>query len=41
MLSAGTFEISYIKRDESDTVEVEEGIAIEIDRQITPALERE
>lgn len=37
-LDAGSFEISYIKKDESDTVEVEEGIAMEIDWNLTDDL---
>jgi isoleucyl-tRNA synthetase len=38
LLEPGSFEISYIKKDESDSVEVEEGIAMEIDWNLTDEL---
>lgn len=41
ILPAGSYEISYIKKDQSDDIEVEQGITMLIDWTITPDLERE
>lgn len=41
ILPPGSYEISYIKKDQSDDIDVEQGITMLIDRTITPELERE
>ena len=41
LLPAGSYEISYIKTDESEDIEVDNGIVMKIDWMITPELERE
>lgn len=41
LLPAGSYEISYIKTDQSADIEVDNGIVMKIDRTITPDLERE
>jgi isoleucyl-tRNA synthetase len=41
LLPAGSYEISYIKTDESEDIEVDNGIVMKIDWNITPELERE
>ncbi|AKH33034.1 Isoleucine--tRNA ligase [candidate division SR1 bacterium Aalborg_AAW-1] len=41
LLPAGSYEISYIKTDESEDIEVDNGIVMKIDWIITPELKRE
>ncbi len=41
ILPPGSYEISYIKKDQSDDIDVEQGITMLIDRTLTPDLERE
>jgi isoleucyl-tRNA synthetase len=41
MLPAGSYEISYIKTDETEDIEVDNGIVMKLDWSITPELERE
>lgn len=41
LLPAGSYEISYIKTDESEDIEVDNGIVMKIDWTITTELERE
>jgi isoleucyl-tRNA synthetase len=41
LLPAGSYEISYIKTDESEDIEVDNGIVMKIEWTITPELERE
>lgn len=41
LLPAWSYEISYIKTDESEDIEVDNGIVMKIDWTITPELERE
>jgi isoleucyl-tRNA synthetase len=41
LLPAGSYEISYIKTDESEDIEVDNGIVMKIDWNLTPELEKE
>ena len=41
LLPAESYEISYIKTDETEDIEVDNGIVMKIDWEITPELERE
>ena len=41
LLPVGSYEISYIKTNESEDIEVDNGIVMSIDWTITPELERE
>lgn len=40
-MPAGTFEISYVKTDPSQDLDVDDGIVVKADRTITPELETE